>query len=261
MIKKDTLRFFISALLPSFILRDYLSRLKVDCDSLLDLRKFLLFRWLLKEGDFAIDVGAHVGSYTKFFAKMVGKSGTVSAFEPNPYVFHILKKQTKNMNNVHLHQMAVSCHDGKRLKLKFHPFSLAQSSTIEESLKNNIRMPGITREKEVLCCSIDRYCKAVNKPVKFIKIDAEGHDDAVIESALNVIKKDRPYLMCEVSKDSFENMRHLKSLLKLNYSLIDVATLQPADVKSMDNLTDILAAPGEYVEDISVFLEGLRGLH
>jgi hypothetical protein len=41
-----------------------------------------LFKQLIKEGNVVIDVGANIGGYTLFFAKLVGKHGKVIAFEP-----------------------------------------------------------------------------------------------------------------------------------------------------------------------------------
>ena len=47
-------------------------------------------RMFLREGDVAIDIGAHTGDSTLPVALAVGASGTVFALEPNPYVFKVL---------------------------------------------------------------------------------------------------------------------------------------------------------------------------
>src|SRR5215469_4162539 len=44
--------------------------------------------WLsthLKEGDTALDIGAHSGVYTILMAAQCGHTGRVTAFEPDPY--------------------------------------------------------------------------------------------------------------------------------------------------------------------------------
>ena len=47
---------------------------------------------LIKPGDYAIDVGAAIGYFTLIFAKLVGKTGKVISFEPDPRSFKILEK-------------------------------------------------------------------------------------------------------------------------------------------------------------------------
>src|SRR5262245_47972158 len=46
-------------------------------------------RWL-SHGDWAIDVGANIGHYTKRFSDLVGSRGRVIAFEPVPATFELL---------------------------------------------------------------------------------------------------------------------------------------------------------------------------
>src|SRR5712691_5456894 len=47
-------------------------------------------RTFLREGDVAIDIGAHTGDSTLPIALAVGARGLVFALEPNPYVFKVL---------------------------------------------------------------------------------------------------------------------------------------------------------------------------
>ncbi len=61
-----------------------------------------IIREQIKEGDIVIDVGANIGYYTLIFAQLVGKTGKVFAFEPEPKNFEILKKniEINNYGNV-----------------------------------------------------------------------------------------------------------------------------------------------------------------
>lgn len=45
---------------------------------------------ILREDEIFYDVGAHVGFYT-LLASAISQSGRIYAFEPNPYVYRVLK--------------------------------------------------------------------------------------------------------------------------------------------------------------------------
>jgi hypothetical protein len=49
-----------------------------------------LFGLLLERGQTVLDVGAHIGAYTLFFARAVGAAGRVVAMEPQRLVFQVL---------------------------------------------------------------------------------------------------------------------------------------------------------------------------
>jgi FkbM family methyltransferase len=49
-----------------------------------------LLQGFLRPGDVAVDVGAHIGTHAVAFARVVGPSGTVYAFEAQPAVYEVL---------------------------------------------------------------------------------------------------------------------------------------------------------------------------
>ena len=57
----------------------------------------------LKEDSVVFDIGANIGVFTCFSAKLAQK-GKVSAFEPVSMVFDILKKNVKDYENVEIFQ-------------------------------------------------------------------------------------------------------------------------------------------------------------
>src|SRR6266536_273406 len=65
-------------------------------------------RNILRNGDVAFDIGAHLGVYTSMLAATVGPNGHVFAFEPNPRVLACLKRTIASMFNVTLHDYALS---------------------------------------------------------------------------------------------------------------------------------------------------------
>src|ERR1700742_1039122 len=50
----------------------------------------VLFDQIIRPGDFIVDAGANIGSHTLFFARKVGPTGHVLAFEPQRIVFQTL---------------------------------------------------------------------------------------------------------------------------------------------------------------------------
>src|SRR5262249_21732360 len=78
-----------------------------------------LFEKLLKPGMILLDIGAHIGQYTLVASQLVGDTGAVHSFEPDPETFNWLSRnlQMNARRNVHLNQLALS---GKPGKTKFY---------------------------------------------------------------------------------------------------------------------------------------------
>ena len=55
-------------------------------------RETLVVSKLLRQGDYAIDVGANIGWYTTLFAEILGSSGSILAVEPEPTNAAILRE-------------------------------------------------------------------------------------------------------------------------------------------------------------------------
>lgn len=67
-----------------------------------------LVKRLIKRGAIALDVGAHVGYYTRILARAVGSSGRVFAFEPHPETSRLLTKNTMRYRNVTVFRIAAA---------------------------------------------------------------------------------------------------------------------------------------------------------
>lgn len=137
-----------------------------------------LVKELIKEGDVVLDIGANIGYYTVQFAKKVGPTGSVIAFEPDPINFAILKKniEVNGFTNVELHNIAVS--DTKGILKLF----------INESNRGDNRMYDSQDSRnaiEVPTEQIDEVMKS--KPtVNFIKMDIQGAEIKAIRGMKHV---------------------------------------------------------------------------
>jgi len=65
------------------------------------------FRQHIKPGMTVLDIGAHIGYYTRLFSQLVGPLGTVIAFEPHPIHFQYLQMNCGDAGNVILVNKAV----------------------------------------------------------------------------------------------------------------------------------------------------------
>lgn len=147
----------------------------------------------VRPGDWTLDVGANVGHYTAQLSECVGPSGRVIAFEPIPATMALLASNVEAFptRNVTLINAAASDHMGTAAMIlpKF-----------DTGLVNYYRAAiAPTGDYSVLTLPID----SLQLPrVSLIKVDAEGHDLAVLRGAQALIERDRPALIVECELES-----------------------------------------------------------
>jgi len=135
----------------------------------------------IKEGDTVLDIGANIGYYTLIFARLVGKSGKVFAFEPDPENFSILERNIKinNYKNVTLVKSAVSNFSGKT------KLFLSDDAKLHSLYKNNENGKAI----EIKTIKLDDFFKDYKNGINFIKIDIEGSEMPAFEGMSQIIRK------------------------------------------------------------------------
>ncbi len=226
--------------------------------NMVELRKILLSKLILSPGDAAIDVGAHNGLFTHLFYKCVEEHGMVFSFEPNPYVFEILKKRTCQMKNVRIEKVAVSNSSHQLITLHVHPHTIAQNSTVESKLKTPERMSGKIKKITVGTKRLDDV-NFFNKRVKLIKIDVEGHEAKVLQGAEALISRDSPLVIFEytVYPGHFEP-GSLDVMQSMHYRCIDLNTLNLIEhIPAKTYITDILAIPIHQLDSFAPILSTL----
>lgn len=152
----------------------------------------------IKRGDTFLDIGANVGYYTLLAAKLVGKSGKVYAFEPDPHNFSILKKNVSlnGYNNVVLTNKAVSDYTGRtRLFLS-------------EDNGGHHRICSSPEERKSIfvdTVTLDDFFKQKKVQINFIKMDIEGAEGRALEGMTQLLKKNRKvYLLTEFCPEVLE---------------------------------------------------------
>ena len=152
----------------------------------------------------SIDVGVYRGVYTYQLAK---KSKHVHAFEPNPLLFPYLKKNlNKLLKNITLYEMALSdiiSESVLRIPERYKTlnknnyeemYKLGAATIHEKNLLNNEKFI----EVKIKTTKLDELL--INNNIGFIKIDVEGHEQNVINGAINLIKKNKPVLLVEIEE-------------------------------------------------------------
>jgi FkbM family methyltransferase len=138
-------------------------------------------------GGITLDVGANIGDTAILFAR---RARHVYAFEPNPELFERFISVTEGYNNITLVPYAASDRQQK-LPLNISSLDLtATASSLDRSTGRSI---------DIECVTLDAWCADKGVIPSFVKIDAEGHDLAVIRGALELIARHRPTMLVEAT--------------------------------------------------------------
>lgn len=128
----------------------------------------------LKPGDTFVDAGANVGYYTILAANLVGKSGRVFAFEPEPQSFAILKKnvQLNGLESIVTIEQKALSNEAGTLKL----YLAAANKGDHHVFDRGDELPFV----EVEAVSLDDYFRGDERGVDFIKIDTQGAEAIIL---------------------------------------------------------------------------------
>lgn len=168
-----------------------------------------LFARYIKPGDMVLDIGANIGVFTVFFAKTVGETGAVIAFEPQRLIFQSLCANValNSLTNVLCWQQAVGEAKGSIVV-----------PLLDQTKPNNfggVALGGWETGETIPLVTIDD----LNLPqCDFMKIDVEGMERKVLFGARDTIRRHRPVLYVE--NDRPEEAAGLLNLLgELDYRM------------------------------------------
>jgi FkbM family methyltransferase len=143
-----------------------------------------LHTWV-REGQTVIDVGANVGHYTRRLSVLVGH-GRVIAFEPVPETFALLTANCSDLRNVTLCNWAASDRF-QTVGLELPQFKSGLANYYRASITVGGSHPSLAMRLDSLPLT----------DLALIKIDAEGHDLAVLTGAQALIERLKPALIVE----------------------------------------------------------------
>jgi FkbM family methyltransferase len=157
-----------------------------------------LFERVIRRGDTVFDVGANAG-YFSLLARDLGAHAY--AFEPNPVALRLIRRTLAiRGRGVTLVPAACTDHDGSAT-LYLHSLGNTGMASLE-------RPNG--RPVNVRAMRLDSFAGARGLIPRVLKIDAEGHELAVIAGASNLLHEARPVAVIETAAMStFDAMRDL----------------------------------------------------
>ena len=180
----------------------------------------------LRAGATYWDVGSHVGYMVAVASRLVGPTGRVVAFEPNPENVRRLRRtiELNDLRNVTVRDVALSDHVGES------QFFLNESSAMGSLLPGSSRTPVIP----VRTSTVDEELKSIPFP-DLVKIDVEGSENTVLAGATRLFRDRRPELIVEVLTP--ERRRDVeRRLVRFQTSMLD-----------RHNMLALPTAPGDVV--------------
>lgn len=191
----------------------------------------------IKRGDVVIDIGANIGYYTLIFARLVGDTGKVFAFEPDPTNFELLRKniEVNGYKNVVLEQRALSDKVGKIfLELSKQNTAGHHISSEPRTTENSIQVDAVTA---------DDYFRNFERKINFIKMDVEGAESIVLRGMAHILNTSEDLkMMVEYNPEAIRNVglepaSYLEMLTKSGFRLMEIddknMKIEATDTKSL----------------------------
>jgi FkbM family methyltransferase len=221
---------------------------------------------IVRPGDTVLDIGANIGMISLWLSKLVGKTGKVHAFEPNPKLQEILEEMLdrNQISNVCLHPIALGSKRGS-LELRIPRINAGAGSLI--------------RNRDLSDCDtvdvpVDLLSRIVAeegiKSIRLIKIDVEGFEAEVFKGGREVLEAIRPeailFELNERLEGSISDRPVIKILQDFGYKFFCIPrcflrmNLRYFDPNSCDRPIghDFLAvAEGESYENIAKLVKAL----
>ena len=124
-------------------------------------------------GDVILDIGAFIGAYALLGSQLVGPTGQVFAFEPDPVAREHLERNVSinGATNIEIVPAAVSDSDGE---ISLDASRLGSSQTSVGGSDSSVVVPTV---------ALDDYCCKRNIRPAVIKIDVEGAEEHIIGPA------------------------------------------------------------------------------
>lgn len=161
-------------------------------------------RELVRPGDEVFDIGAAYGMYTVPLADIVGPSGRVHSFEPQPRQVRSLKAARKvlGLKHVLIEKAVLGADVGEHTILVPLKFGLPiyGHAHVAEGTELALSPQAVNaRRSPTPMNTVDAWCEQHDVgPVSFLKVDVEGFEPQVLAGAMATIERSRPSMLLEI---------------------------------------------------------------
>ena len=181
-------------------------------------------RTFLSEGDVAIDIGAHTGDSTLPIALAVGARGQVFALEPNPYVFKVLAANARlNLEKTRITPlMFAAMREDGHVQFEYSDEGYCNGGFHDRIGRwRHGHFHRLEVEGRNLADYLQGHAADALPRLRYLKIDTEGFDRAIVQSLVDVIALTRPYIKTEIYKHLANDDRdaYEADLRRLGYRL------------------------------------------
>lgn len=145
---------------------------------------------LLQPSTLVLDVGAHIGNHTVFFAGVLGLR--VLAYEPNPEAFTLLEQNVR-MNGL---EKLVTCFPAALSSRAGH---VTMARTVADDA-GTMAVAEDSDSSDVIRVETHRLddLDLPDAPAVYLKLDVEGHETAVLRGGERFLTERRPDVSVEI---------------------------------------------------------------
>jgi FkbM family methyltransferase len=191
---------------------------------------------LLEPGDGVVEGGANEGYHTAFIAALVGKTGRIWAFEPNPLPRKTLDKNAQHLPHVSIHHEALAAEPADS-----RDFYVPRSDVPNQGLGGFAH--NFTQATEKVTVRIETVDRVIGEaPVSLIKLDVQGFEHEVMAGATKILDRDLPFVLFESIPGERSGPEVASMLRRRGYSLWRVDELNEHPYFSLQPAGNLEAA-------------------
>ena len=195
-----------------------------------------------------IDVGAGVGYFSAIASDIIGISGQVHCFEPNPSNAKAIRKMVESNpnSNIILNDYALGEDEGLR-NFYIQRFNRSTSGSMIDNV-----IEEVNEVKKIETKRLDTYLekKRIGN-VSLIKIDVEGYEYYVLKGLSDFLEKTlyKPFIICEIFLPAYKRgkffLADLEDYMKTQgyqaYSIFN--NRKKVDIRLLHETTDVIFKP------------------